>query len=375
MAAAITTQFAISFFTALISQDSEENLLCSPASISSALALVAAGSRGNTLDEIGKVFGLKHDSSVDLLASKVLKEMKDSVQECSGACALNAANALWLEQDFEALKSYTDFLKAFDVVVSKADFKNNSKDAAAKVNKWVSDITNGKIMKLFPDGQLDETTKAVLVNALYFKGSWAKPFDKKLTKNSDFHVSSSTPPISVDMMFHSGDFKYLYQYDCSLVELPYASGEFSMTILVPHEIDGLSVIQSSINLDKITTWMKSLQGAEKETVDVFLPKFKVSQKIDMKSHFSGLGVKDMFTNKADLSGISGGKDLYISSAFHQAVVEVNEEGTEAAAATGLGVSFMSLPPELRADRPFLFWISSSKTNSLLFLGKVYNPNK
>ena len=374
MAIAVTTQFAISFFTALISQDSEENVLCSPASISSALALVAAGSRGNTLDEIRKVFSLNHDSFSDL-ASKVLKEMKETSQGCHGTCALNAANGLWLEQDFEALKSYTDFLKAFEVVVSKADFKNNSKEAAANVNKWVSDITNGKIMKLFPDGQLDENTKAVLVNALYFKGSWATPFDKTLTKKSDFHVSPSTPPISVDMMFHSGDFKYLYQDDCALVQLPYASGEFTMTVLVPHETDGLNSIQSSLNLDRITAWMESLQGTEKETVDIYLPKFKVSQKIDMKSHLAGLGVKDMFTNKADLSGISGGKDLYVSSAFHQAVVEVNEEGTEAAASTGFGISFMSLPPEVRADRPFLFWITSSKTNSLLFLGKVHNPNK
>nr|Q6J201.1 RecName: Full=Serine protease inhibitor; AltName: Full=Jellypin; Short=JP; Flags: Precursor [Cyanea capillata]AAT35220.1 serine protease inhibitor jellypin [Cyanea capillata] len=370
--AAVSSQLAISFFSSLIVPGAEKNVVCSPLSISSALALVAAGSRGKTLKEIADALNWREDA--DGLAKALLAEAEKAAQNCDASCPVKTANNVWVDNEFKILDSYRDLLKSFAVNVGKADFKKHSSDETIKINSWIEDHTNKKIRDFFPPGELSEATKAVLVNALYFKGKWAEPFDMESTRDDTFHVSNSKE-VQVKMMYHSAELKYFMDENskCDLVELPYSSKAFSMMLIVPHEVEGLSAVQSSLSLSQVSGWISNVQSAAPQTVDVFLPRFKVSQKVNMKDNLKSLGINDMFSMQANLSGIAGSHDLFVSSAIHQAVIEVNEEGTEAAAATGFGVNFMSMPMQVRADKPFLFLIISNVTKSILFIGKIANP--
>ena len=373
MATAATNQFAITFFSTLVAPNQNENVIFSPISISSAVALVAAGAEGKSLDEIEKGFGWNGERKQ--LATTVLTETKETVDECNSSCILKSANGIWLAKEFTISKSYESFLRQYGINVSETDFRNNHVKATSLLNEWVSERTKKHISGLFASGQLDEATKAVIVNALYFKGSWLHPFDIAMTHDADFHVSS-TKTVSVKMMYHSGEFRYIYdsQNKCDVIQLDYTSSAYNMVVIVPHEIDGLLGVTSSISLAKVSKWIDSLASSYPEKVDVFLPKFKVSQKIDLKKHLMKLGINQVFTDKANLSGITAAEDLYVSSAVHKAFLEVNEEGTEAAAATEIGISLMSLPPQVRADRPFVFMITSRKTGSIIFLGRIFDPS-
>lgn len=370
--AAVSSQLAISFFSSLIIPGAENNLVCSPLSISSALALVAAGSRGKTLKEIADALNWGEDAKG--LAKALLTETEKAAQNCGVSCPVKTVNKVWVDNEFKILDSYSELLKSFAVDVGKADFKKHSSDETTKINSWVEDQTNKKIRDFVPPGEISQTTKAVLVNALYFKGKWAEPFDMQFTRDDTFHISNSKE-VSVKMMYHSAKLKYFMdeKSKCDLVELPYSSKAFSMLIVVPHEVEGLSDVQSSLSLSQVSSWISNVQSAHPQTVDVFLPRFKVSQKVNMKDHLKQLGITDMFSRQADLSGIAGSHNLFVSSAMHQAVIEVNEEGTEAAAATGFGINFMSMPMQVRADKPFLFLIISNVTKSILFIGKIANP--
>ena len=374
--AAITSHFAISLFSSIIASNPQDNVVLSPMSISSALALVAAGSKGKTLEEIEKALDWKAGSKDDGLAVAIIEEAKKTAEECTKSCSLKSANGIWLENDLSVNIGYKNFLKKFGIQAVQVDFKRDSARATNMINKWVEEETNKKITKLFENGALDDSTRAVLVNAIYFKGNWLMPFDKKHTSPAPFYVSAEKK-VDAKMMYHSGEFRYLYdgEKNCNLVQLEYEGSAFSMILVVPHEVDGLKSVTSGINLAQIAKWKTELERSHKETVDVFLPKFKVSHKVNLKKSFRALGINDLFCDKANLTGISEAGNLFVSSAVHEAVIEVNEEGTEAAGATGIGIGFMSLPPQVRADKPFLFMIVSSKTNGIVFMGKMADPSK
>ena len=373
--AAVTSQFAISLFTSLIASKPQENVIISPTSVSSALALVAAGARGKTLDEIEKAFAWKAGSN-DGLATAIFQEGQKLAKECSKSCSLKSANGIWLDNEFIVNESYKNFLGTFGLKTAKVDFKTDSQGATEKINRWVEEHTNKKITKLFQERVLDDLTRMVIVNAIYFKGNWLMPFDKEHTVAAPFHVGKGKE-VNVQMMYHSGEFRYIndMKANCDIVQLQYEGSEFSMIAIVPHEIDGLARVTSSMDLSQFGKWKTELEASVKETVDVFLPKFKVSHRVDLKKSLGSLGISDMFCDRANLTGLSKAGNLYVSSAVHEAVIEVNEEGTEAAGATGIGIGFMSLPPQVRADRPFLFMIVSHKTNSIVFLGKMVDPSK
>eukprot|EP00794_Sanderia_malayensis_P019718 gene19719-21664_t len=380
--AAISGQLAISLFSTLIVPPADPNLVCSPLSITSALALVAAGSKGKTLQEISKSLKWGEEKDDTLLAKALLTEA-GNVTSCnladgastSSECPIKSANNMWLDNDLTLLETYRSFLKSFHVSIQQADFRKDSTKITSEVNEWVAKQTNQKIRDLFSSDQINQDTSAVIVNALYFKGQWAIPFDKTTTHDSIFHVSK-TKQVPVKMMFHTDEYKYFVDRskNCDVLELPYTSKSFRMILVVPHEIDGLTQVQSSLDLKLISSWINSVQSARTETIDVFLPRFKVSQKINLKEKLKQLGISALFTENADLSGISGSRNLYVSSAVHQAVIEVNEEGTEATSATGIGMNFMSLPTQLQVNKPFLFMIIHNETKSVLFIGRVADPS-
>ena len=373
--AAVTSHFAISLFSSIISSVPHDNVVISPASISSALAMIAAGARGKTLEEIEKAFAKSSDKDFGL-ATSILQEANRSALERTDSCSLKSANGVWLDKEFIVSTSYKKFMERFGLEAAKADFKTDSTGSTRKINKWVEEHTNNKISKLFQDGDLDELTRTVLVNAIYFKGNWLVPFDKEQTSTAPFYVTSDKK-VDTKLMYHSGEFRYLndMEKNCDIVEFEYESSAFSMIVIVPHEIDGLHRITSTISLPQFAKWITDLERSRKETVDIFLPKFKASHRVDLKKSLGSLGISEMFCDRANLTGISEAGNLYVSSAVHEAIIEVNEEGTEAAGATGIGIGFMSLPPQVRADRPFLFAVLSHKTNSIVFMGKMIDPSK
>jgi serpin B len=233
------------------------------------------------------------------------------------------------------------------------------------INSWVDEKTHGKIKKIFEE--LDPATELVITNAIYFKGIWEEPFEKTKTTVGDFHVGIDNA-VKVPMMQSKTTFPNVAVNDLvQIVELPYEGENFSMLILLPRNVDGMKSLEESLSADNLNKWKGELK---KMKTKVYMPKFKLETKYDLKSILQEMGIHDAF-HDADFTGIAN-SGLYIEKAVHKAFVEVNEEGTEAAAATGISM-FQSGPFEFTVDRPFIFIIQDNETGSILFIGKVVNP--
>lgn len=254
------------------------------------------------------------------------------------------------------------------------DFVNdlNREKARNEINKWVEDRTNQKIKELIQKGDLTSLTRLVLVNAIYFKGKWKYTFNKKETKEIPFFVDEKRTS-KVPMMHQVNDFNYYEDKDLQAIELPYSGDELSMIVILPKERT-LSKLEKNLNytlLDKISTNMA------KEKIEVYFPKFKIEKRYILNEPLIKLGMSDAFDDMlADFSGMTGSRDLYISKVIHQSFIEVNEEGTEAAAATAVIMSGKSIslgPKIFKADHPFLFFIIHKPTNTILFMGRFIEP--
>nr|XP_010959724.2 serpin B3-like [Camelus bactrianus] len=233
-----------------------------------------------------------------------------------------------------------------------------------------------KIKDLFPEGSLDSSTIMVLVNAIYFKGQWHQKFKEENTVEEEFWLNKDRSK-SVQMMKEMNTFNFtsLEDMQVKILEIPYKGAELSMMLLLPNEVDGLQKLEDKLTAEKLLEWTSS-QNMRKSQVHLHLPRFKVEERCDLKAILVALGVVDAFSSQdADLSGITGKHRLVVSEAVHKSFVEVNEEGTEAAAATGISTGITSAPryEHFHCDHPFLFFIRHNKTNSILFLGRVSSP--
>jgi serine protease inhibitor len=322
---------------------------------------------------------------------------------------LRVASGLWGDKRYPFRP---DFLKTLDAYyatggIALMDFQNDSEAARQKINEWCEEQTKGRITDAMPKGSIDKATRLVLANAIYFLGQWAEPFDAKRTEDADFALNGKAPA-RVPMMHNSytttayaafnadGSFfdtprmydpkqrdpSKLYPDDRGflMAEFAYKGGDLVMTVLVPRSPQGLGHVESLLTPDSLQQWLSRLQ---KRSVHVFLPKFKLQTAYEMKDSLKSLGMTLPFeAGKADFSGIATADEpLYLSAVIHKAFVEVNEKGTEAAAFTGLAMAKSAAPrqdsvpfiPEFKADRPFLFLIRDRKTGTILFLGRVENP--
>jgi len=361
-------QFAFELYSQYKSKDG--NVFFSPYSISSALAMTYEGARGETANQIQAVFHFPRDNSV--LRESFLK-IYDQINKKDKKYQLHTANALWAQKGYPFLEDYFKLVeKYYGGKVTNLDFIKETEKSRLTINEWVEEQTNDKIKDLIPRRSIDEFTLLVLTNAIYFKGFWLKQFDKKDTKEEDFVVSPGNV-VKVDMMHltdKGAEFNYAETDKLQILELPYEGEELSMLILLPKE-NSLESIESSLNAEKLSTLKSLLRERE---IDIYIPKFKFETKYFMKEDLCRMGMPTAFSGDADFSGMTGKRDLFISQVIHQAFVDVNEKGTEAAAATAvimkLGVSKIKT---FKADHPFIFVIQQRETGNILFLGRVVNP--
>lgn len=362
--------FAFNLYSQL-KADKNKNIFFSPWSLSSAFAITYEGARGQTASEIQKVFNLPSDSA--LRRESFLKLYQRTNQ--SKDYILRTANALWAQKKYPFLKSYKDIvLRYYKGNITNLDFVGNPEASRQTINSWVAKQTNDKIKDLLPRGSITPLTRLVITNAVYFKGTWLIQFDPKQTKEEDFKVNPDKT-IKVPMMcLKEKQFPYAETDNLQVLELPYKGEEISMLILLPKGFD-LKPAEEALNPDKLKKLETNLRRTE---VDVYLPKFKLETKYFLVDTLKRMGMKRAFQGgMADFSGMDGTKTLFITSVIHQGYVDVNEEGTEAAAATGVVVGRLALTPRkiFRADHPFLFLIRDRKTGLILFLGRLMEPQK
>lgn len=361
------TQFALALYQKL--QVEPGNLFFSPYSISTALAMTYAGARGNTATQMAQAlhFHLEPHRLHPAFAS-MEAELRDIAEK--GQVRFKVANALWPQQGYPLLETFLTLTRQhYGVLITAVDYRE-PETARRTINTWVEQQTEQKIKDLIPERLLDPSTTLVLVNAIYFKGDWASQFDPDLTRDAPFWTSPGEA-IQTPMMTQEHEFSYAAADGLQILALPYAGNDVSMIILLPQEIDGLAQLEAQLTTENLSRWTQQLRPM---TVRVFLPRFKIRFPFGLNDTLKSMGMVDAF-EAADFSGIDGTTSLFIGAVLHEAFVQVNEEGTEAAAATAVLVS-RSLPPPVpvfRADHPFVFVIRDNRSGSILFLGRVVNP--
>nr|XP_003225626.1 PREDICTED: leukocyte elastase inhibitor [Anolis carolinensis] len=372
------THFALDLFQKLIEANPTGNIFFSPLSMCSALAMVFLGAKGDTATQLSKTF---HFDGVEDVHVK-LQKLSTTINQSNVPYVLKLANRLYGEKTYTFLQDYlTSTQKLYGAELSTVDFLNAAESVRNEINQWVEGQTEGKIRELLSEGSVNELTKLVLVNAIYFKGSWEEKFKEEDTTDMPFRLSKKEKK-NVKMMFMKKKFPFGYidECKCRVLELPYKGKELSMIILLPDDIEddstGLERLEKQLTIDKLQEWTLPRNMYSHNEVYVHLPKFKLEESYDLKTYLSALGLRDVFdAGKANLSGMSGARDLHVSKIVHKSFVEVNEEGTEAAAATVVAVMLCSLPMEddFNADHPFLFFIRHNPTSTILFFGKFASP--
>lgn len=353
-----------------IETDDDGNLFISPASLLMALSMVYNGADGATKQEIAKALQMEGIDPMDL--NKANASFMTMLNKDNDAIQLQVAISIWLNEKYkfqeEFAKTSQDY---YNAKIEEIDI--TSSDSPKRINDWVEKATNGKIDKMV-DGPLDDTFVAMLLNAIYFKGDWKYPFEKKNTENREFRLTDGTEK-EVPFMKLEEKLSYMANNEFQVIELPYGDGEMSMTVVLPNEGVVLDEFQSTLTSDRweeIQSGMKSLKGT------ILLPKFKLSYETELNEALESLGMASAFTNQADFSKmVEGDASLLISKVKQKTYIDVNEEGTEAAAVTGIQMDASSAPPDdpfvMEVNRPFFIAITDDESGVVLFMGLIANP--
>lgn len=369
------TTFGLDLYSRL--RRTSGNTFLSPFSLSTALAMTAAGARGETARQMVEVLHFPFGSDrVDPAFESLIRSIRPGDGGTEHGYQLHTANALWGQKGSHFLPAFLETLRGpFGATFEEVDFRNAVEDARRTINEWAEAKTRGKIRDLIPSGVLDPTTRLVLTNAIYFKGNWTSPFRPEQTQDEDFRLAVDRTA-RVPMMHQTGRFAYYEDDAVQAIELPYAGGSLAMVVLLPKQVDGLPAFEASLSAGSLA---KRLDKFEVRSVAVALPRFKLTSSFELGRTLATLGMALPFSDRADFSGINGGKEpLQISAVIHKAYIDVNEVGTEAAAATAIGIRTTSAfnpqaPTPFRADHPFLFLLRDRGTGSLLFLGCLTHP--
>jgi serpin B len=351
----------------------EGNLFFSPYSLATALAMVYIGAKDATRQQMAQVLHFPSDQEKPHAAFAQLQAHLDRLQQ-AGDITIGVANSLWVQDGYALLHEYLMLVKQYyGVSITPLDYRDRQQ-ACERINEWVEQRTNGKIKDLLDPGALNELTRLILVNAIYFKGTWQRPFDPYFTRDLPFHVTTSRA-VETPMMAATMKVMYSETQSLQILELPYAGRSTSMLLLLPRDIDDLDDMEASLSVEDIEKWKSSLRETE---VQVILPKFTMTSQFRLDQTLQAMGMTDAFKpSQANLAGMTGKPDLYVSEVIQKAYAEVNEKGTEAAAATAVPAAksraFPREPPSFRADHPFVFLIQENLTGSILFMGRVTDP--
>jgi serpin B len=354
------TDFAFKLYNQL--KTTEGNLFFSPAGIELVLAMVREGAAGNTLRQMGLL----------------LPETTD-FPKVGNSVTLENVNAFWVDQAFPILETFqTAVTEKYEAKIGAVDFAGQPDVERETINQWVERQTHDKIKNILTPGSVTPATRLVLINAIYFKGNWLHAFEKEKTKEESFWISPEVSTNAQVMTLQPELFQYMENESFQCIELPYQGDEISMLIVLPKGRNGLKRIEEGFSADAVRDWSAALQSKQ---VEVYLPKFKIESQLgNLIETLTALGITDAFNpTLADFSGIST-KPLCISAAIHKAFLQVDEKGTEAAAATGVSLrtAALSPPPQpkvFRVDHPFLFLIREKSSGNILFVGRVFDPSK
>ncbi|XP_032167234.1 serpin B12 [Mustela erminea] len=420
---AANTKFCFDLFQEISKDDPHKNIFFCPLSLSAALGMVRLGARSESAQQIDQVLHFNEFSQNErkepdpCLKSKTQEVQGDSPLEAqkettepltlqdesssdeSGLLScyfgkllskidrirvdytLSIANRLYGEQEFEICPEYLDgVIEFYHTTIESVDFRKDFEKSRQQINFWVESQSQGKIKELFNKDAIDSATVLVLVNAVYFKAKWEKYFDPKNTVDAPFSLNENEKR-TVKMMNQKGLFRigFIEELKAQILEMRYTKGALSMFVLLPScsadNVKGLEELERNITHEKIVTWSSS-ENMSEETVDVSFPQFTLEDSYDLNSILQDMGITDIFEEgKADLTGISPSPNLYLSKVFHKTFVEVNENGTQAVAASGAVGTGRSIPSwvTFTADHPFLFFIRHNKTQTILFYGRVCSP--
>ena len=368
--------FSFAFYDE-ITKNEESNVFYSPYSIFTALSMAYEGARENTAVEMKSILNiLQNDSVTESSFGRLYNLLNHNIE----GYTINTANAFWANDDYRFLDEYINLLTSYYVAeANELDFSKNV-EAAEIINSWIEEQTNDKIKDMIKPNILSEMTKLVLANAIYFKGLWEKQFDSEYTYEEDFETNTFET-VKIDMMDYTGEnnkFNYTETDDLKILEMNYQGNETSMIIILPKE-NNITLAEKQLSKENLTNWKNSFVNREIDTLKI--PKFKLETEYTLNNILSDMGMKDAFIpDIADFSGMDGTKNLFISKVLHKAFVEVNEEGTEAAAATVIVMELTAMPGEQNlttfiADHPFIFLIQQKETGAILFTGKVTDPSE
>jgi serpin B len=375
-------EFALDLYSRLARAE-KSNLFFSPYSISSALAMTFAGACGDTEQEMARV--LRFPVEQEQLHTAFSNLNRQLLTESTLGYTINVANRLWGQQGFRINPRFLELLRArYGGELEQMDFVRQPELACQKINQWVEDQTAGKIRNLISPEALNEFTHLLLVNAVYFKGDWTEKFDEAGTKEAPFHLGI-LKKVKVRMMHQQADFSYAEVGDIQVLELPYGNRDLSMVVLLPSRVGVLAQLESSLSVANLNKWTSALVP---QSVKVFLPRFRLTEQFALAEVLKSMGMASAFhIESANFFGITDPGacmviPLCISEVIHKAFVEVNEVGTEAAAATAVTTALLSAAfhrpppvPVFRADHPFVFLIRHNESGSILFMGRVTNPDE
>lgn len=350
------------------------NLFFSPFSVSACLAMALLGARGNTASQMARGLRLGVEDSE---THAKLAAIQEALLQDGGKSnvELRIANRLWTHRGFPVLSPFINHVdRYYRGGFQEVDF-SKSQEVCRLINDWVNKMTNAMIPEIVSEGQIRDAL-LVLANAIYFRGKWSTPFEKEATEPRPFYLSSGKD-IEVLMMEQRAAGWYARVPNLQILEKRYGEGGFSMVILLPDRYDGLESLEATLSSKNLDAWLAMLRGNDE--IDIQLPKFRIESNPPLKLALIEMGMADVFdAKKADFSGITGKQNLFINEAIHKAVIEVEEEGTRAAAATLFTLCYGATPdprPRLvfHVDRPFMFLIRHNPSKTILFLGRVVDP--
>ncbi|XP_072271734.1 heparin cofactor 2 [Pyxicephalus adspersus] len=370
----INANFGFNLYRAIKENtNTTENILLAPVGVSTALAAVSMGTKGETRSQILSTLGFKDfinaSSKYDISTiHEVFRKLTHRLFRRNFGYTLRAVNDLYIQKHFAIREDFQNNLKNYYFAETQiGDFED--KAFLSKINQRIQKLTKGLIKEALSN--LSPDLLMLLANCIYFKGTWENKFPVEYTHNANFRVSDKEV-VKVPMMKTKGNFLVAVdsELDCDVLQLPYV-GNISMLIAMPHKLSGMKLLEKQLNSHVIEKWQKMMTN---RTRDIYLPRFKLEKNYDLKNVLSNMGVKDVFTVTADFSGITN-EDINIGLFQQQGSITVNEEGTQAASLTTVGFTPLSIQTRFMVDRPFLFFIYEHRTNCLIFCGRVANPSK